>query len=63
MKVDGQEVASSDDVAAAIADKQPGDTVEVEYLRDGETDSAEVTLGERPDLSAVPGPSRRPSLP
>ncbi len=62
VKVDGQEVASSDDVAAAIADKQPGDTVVVEYLRDGETDSAEVTLGERPDLSASQG-QQAPELP
>ena len=51
VKVDGQEIESSDDVAAAIADNQPGDTVEVEYLRGDERATKQVKLGERPDQS------------
>ena len=51
LKVDGQDVESSDDVAAAIADNQPGDTVEVEYLRGDERATKQVKLGERPDQS------------
>jgi S1-C subfamily serine protease len=49
VKVDGQEIKNADDVAAAIADNSPGDTVEVEYYRDGDLKTAEVELGERPD--------------
>jgi S1-C subfamily serine protease len=49
VKVDGQEIKKADDVAAAIADNSPGDTVEVEYYRDGDLKTAEVELGERPD--------------
>jgi S1-C subfamily serine protease len=45
---DGEEIESSDDLAAAVAAKQPGDTVEVEYYRNGEKETAEVELGERP---------------
>jgi S1-C subfamily serine protease len=45
---DGKEIESSDELAAAVAAKQPGDTVEVEYYRNGEKETAEVELGERP---------------
>ena len=49
VKVDGDEITNADDVAAAIADNTPGDTVEVEYYRDGNLETAEVELGERPE--------------
>ncbi len=49
VKVDGQEVKSADDVAAAIADNSPGDTIEVEYYRGGDLETSEVELGERPE--------------
>lgn len=49
VKVDGQEISGSDDVAAAIADNTPGDEVEVEYYRGDERETAQVELGERPD--------------
>jgi S1-C subfamily serine protease len=49
VKVDGEEITNADDVAAAIADNGPGDSVEVEYYRDGELETAEVELGERPE--------------
>ncbi len=49
VKVDGDEIKNADDVAAAIADNSPGDTVEVEYYRDGDLETAEVELGERPE--------------
>ncbi len=48
MGVDGTEVVDPNDVAAAIADNQPGDTVEVEFFRGDERQSAEVELDERP---------------
>jgi S1-C subfamily serine protease len=46
--VDGREVRSPEDVAAAIEDNKPGDTVEIEYLRGGERESVELELGTRP---------------
>jgi S1-C subfamily serine protease len=49
VKVDGEEITSSDDVAAAIADNSPGDSVEIEFYRDGDLQTEEVELGERPE--------------
>jgi S1-C subfamily serine protease len=46
--IDGKRVNASDDLAAAVAAKQPGDTVELEIYRDGEKETLEVELGERP---------------
>src|SRR5215218_6615574 len=49
VKVDGEEIQNSDDVAAAIEDNDPGDTIEVEYYRGDELKTAKVKLAERPD--------------
>ncbi len=46
--VDGQAVEEPADIAAAIADAQPGDSVEVEVQRGGATQSLSVELGTRP---------------
>jgi S1-C subfamily serine protease len=46
--IDGKRIDTSDDLAAAVAAKKPGDSVEIEYYRDGEQDTVEVELGERP---------------
>jgi S1-C subfamily serine protease len=46
--IDGKKVNTSDDLAGAIAGKQPGDSVELEYYRDGERETVEIELGERP---------------
>ena len=48
VKVDGQDVSTPDDVASAIADDDPGDTVEVEYFRGSDRKTAKVKLGKRP---------------
>lgn len=47
--VDGKPVKEAEDVAAAIADLQPGDEVDVELSRGGETAEFEVRLGTRPE--------------
>jgi S1-C subfamily serine protease len=47
--LDGVKVASPDDVAAAVADKKPGDTLKVEVYRGHDTRTVSVTLGERPE--------------
>jgi S1-C subfamily serine protease len=46
--IDGKTINTSDDLASAIAAKQPGDKVEIEYYHDGEQQTVEVELGERP---------------
>jgi S1-C subfamily serine protease len=46
--VDGQDVVEESDLAEAIAEHRPGDTVVLEVLRDGETEEVELELGDRP---------------
>jgi S1-C subfamily serine protease len=46
--VDGKKIASSDDLQNALQDKKPGETVQVEVLRDGNNTTIPVRLGERP---------------
>jgi S1-C subfamily serine protease len=52
VKVDGRRIRTPDDVANAIASKQPGDQVHVEYFRGSDRRSADVKLGERPNQLA-----------
>jgi len=47
--VDGQRITGPDDVAAAIQDRAPGDSVDVEVRRDGELRTLEVRLSARPE--------------
>jgi S1-C subfamily serine protease len=54
--IDGKRMNGSDDVAAAVAAKRPGDTIEVEYLRGDERETKTVELTERP-ASADSAPS------
>jgi S1-C subfamily serine protease len=63
VRVDGAQVKRPEDVAAAIADNKPGQTVAIEYLRRGKRETADVKLGTRP--SEAPrqpggGPDRIP---
>jgi putative serine protease PepD len=46
--LDGNEIASPDELQSAVSDHQPGDTVTVTYERDGNSHTARVTLGTRP---------------
>ena len=48
VEVDGKEIKTGDDVAAAIADNQPGDKIRVEYYRGDDKRTATVDLGKRP---------------
>ena len=47
--VDGKRIAGPDDVAAAIQDKEPGESVEVELRRDGAARTLQVDLAARPE--------------
>jgi S1-C subfamily serine protease len=49
VSVDGEQVTGPDDVVAAVAGKQPGDTIEVEYLRGDDRRTASIKLAERPE--------------
>jgi putative serine protease PepD len=48
LSVDHSTTDGAEGVVAAVRDHQPGDEVEVVVLRDGETQTFEVTLAERP---------------
>ena len=48
VQVDGERIAKPDDVAAAISDNKPGETVEVKYYRDNKLQTKNVKLGTRP---------------
>ena len=51
VEVEGDPIDSMTDLVVAVRQFQPGDTVEVVYLRDGQRRTASVTLGERPGSS------------
>jgi putative serine protease PepD len=44
---DGAKIATPDDLTSAVSAKKPGDKVNVQYVRDGQTKTAAVTLGSR----------------
>ena len=52
--VEGQAVATMQDLSAAIKAQKPGDEVELTVLRDGEEVAVAVTLGERKGAQAAP---------
>ena len=52
LAIDGEEIVGPDDLAKAIAGHEPGDTVTVTILRDGDRRQLDLTLGERPDEPA-----------
>jgi S1-C subfamily serine protease len=49
LSVDGHEIVSESDLAEAVSDHAPGDTVTLEVLRDGNVEEIEIELGERPE--------------
>jgi putative serine protease PepD len=46
---DGRSIDAPEELTGLIAAKDPGDELELELVRDGETVTVTVTLGERPD--------------
>ncbi len=48
VEVDGRKIDTPDDVSAAIANKQPGDTVSVTYYRGNDKHTTKVKLADRP---------------
>jgi putative serine protease PepD len=54
--IDGQPVGAADDLSAAIAEHEPGDSISLEVERAGEGVVLDVVLGTQP--AAAPSPSR-----
>ncbi len=48
-EVDGEKVASMEEIVALVNESEPGDKVKLTLLRDGESKSVTVTLADRPD--------------
>jgi len=46
--IDGKPATTTDDLAAVTLTRNPGDTVTVEYIRDGRPEKTKVTLGVQP---------------
>ena len=55
VSVGGKPVAKPEDIAAAIADKQPGQNVQIVVTRDGERRTLNVKLGTRPESAQRQG--------
>jgi S1-C subfamily serine protease len=51
LQVEGKDIVRPDDLAEAVATRQPGDVVTLTVLRDGKREDVKVTLGKRPDSS------------
>lgn len=49
LDVDGRQISGPDDLAAVVAEHQPGDTVTMTILRDNERMDVQLTLGKRPE--------------
>jgi serine protease Do len=61
-KYNGQPVAASGQLIALVTDTNPGTTVKLDILRDGQPMTIQVTLGERPEnLSVHAGLGSAPS--
>ena len=48
-KIDGREIDTETDLGIVVAENRPGETIELELLRDGERRTVEVELDERPE--------------
>lgn len=49
IEIDGSAVDSSADVRSAVTDHEPGDSIEIRIVRDGEEQTVDVELGRRGD--------------
>ncbi|HEV2773705.1 MAG TPA: trypsin-like peptidase domain-containing protein [Thermoleophilaceae bacterium] len=56
LRVDGRDVASPEDVAEAIEDNKPGDSIEIEFLRGRGRESVDLELAPRPAKAGAVDP-------
>jgi S1-C subfamily serine protease len=52
-KIDGKDIKTMDQVISIVGSQKPGETVTIEYLRNGKTKTAQVKLAQRPSESPV----------
>jgi S1-C subfamily serine protease len=57
VSIDGKSVAGADDVVQAVSEKEPGDSVEIEYYRGNDKKSVTVELSKRPANADTAAPS------
>jgi hypothetical protein len=62
ISVDGKGIANRGDIGAALADKEPGDTVVVKIVRDGSEKTLDVEVEERPTPKARHGMFNLPNV-
>jgi S1-C subfamily serine protease len=60
VSIDGKSVTGADDVVQAVSEKEPGDSVEIEYYRGKGKRTVTVKLGERPEQVASTGSQQSP---
>jgi S1-C subfamily serine protease len=56
VKVAGKEVATDNDLQAAVADRSPGERIKVTLMRGGKVKTVDVTLGDRPNAPTTTQP-------
>ncbi|SEV86317.1 S1C family serine protease [Natrinema salifodinae] len=55
--IDGQAIPNQEQLSSYLAlETSPGDTIEIEVVRDGERETVELTLDERPDVQRPQSP-------
>ncbi|NLT06502.1 MAG: PDZ domain-containing protein [Solirubrobacterales bacterium] len=63
VEIDGEEIREAEDVTGAIADKKPGDEVEVTFYRGDDRRTVTVELGKRPASLDSAQQQQQPTLP
>ena len=58
-----KDISSQDDLRAAISDKKPGDTIELQYISKGKAMTKDLTLGARPNMRQAEGNGEAYALP
>lgn len=58
--INGKALKLQKDLFGALDDLKPGDTVQLDLLRDGQKEQVSVTLGERNDPTATANPTIGP---
>ncbi|MBW3607375.1 MAG: trypsin-like peptidase domain-containing protein [Actinobacteria bacterium] len=53
-RVAGREIRAPEDISAAIANRSPGDRIDIELRRAGDDQTVRVTLGTRPENASAP---------
>src|ERR1017187_9846867 len=61
--IDGRPIQDGDDLVNEIASRRPGSTIRLGFVRDGKTQDATVTIGDRDKVFADQGPQQASAAP